>query len=128
MNKFDSASFTFCLSVSFPVFVDAPHMLIPGGHSSLKTLRPTNSLSMTEGDPSLIPRAWWRSNEERTVYTGLNESLLFFRDLLRETTFQVRCKPFILSDLAENGRHHSPGCPGIQPGRCNGSCFSGCCE
>jgi hypothetical protein len=66
-----------------PVFVDAPHILIPEGHSfgMLQT-----------ADSSVIPRAWWRSNDERTVYTGLNESLLYFRDVLRETRFQVRSK------------------------------------
>ena len=44
----------------------------------------------TTEDPALIPRAWWRSNKERTVYKGMEDSILMIRDVLRQRKFDVR--------------------------------------
>jgi len=66
------------------VFLDGPHILqpvdMPLDFGSLD--RPESVESAT--DPELIPRAWWRSNEERTVYIGIDESLVYMRDFLQK--------------------------------------------
>lgn len=78
------------------MFVDAPHLLLPvdlPGHS-LEWLQAAET-NATAKEDSLTPRGWWRANEEKTVCRGLQESLLLFRDILRETTFQARNYPFM---------------------------------
>jgi Serine hydrolase (FSH1) len=85
------------LNISYPVFIDAPHVLVPAdlpGHS-LEWLQAAESVAMTKGDSSLTPRAWWKSNSEKSVCIGLEQSLLFLRDILREATFQVRGEPLM---------------------------------
>ena len=76
--------------MAYPVFLDAPHILqpvdLPEDISSLDRPAPTPM-----DDPLLIPRAWWRANEDRTVYSGVDESLIYVRDFLKaqEKPFEV---------------------------------------
>lgn len=66
------------------VFLDGPHILkpadLPLDFGSLE--RPAVEVEK-EPDPELIPRAWWRANEDRTIYWGIDESLIYVRDFLR---------------------------------------------
>lgn len=90
--------------ISPPVFVDAPHVVNPAdlpGHS-LEWLQAAESIATTKDDSSLTPRGWWQSNPERTVCTGLEKTLLYLRDMLQETTFQVRGRPLIVMNLSSD--------------------------
>jgi hypothetical protein len=46
-------------------------------------------------DPELIPRAWWRASDDRTVYMGLDETLVYARDFLKKE--MVNKGPFDVS-------------------------------
>ena len=39
-------------------------------------------------DPETVPRAWWRSNEEKTLYQGLDETLAYAREFLRKEALE----------------------------------------
>ena len=72
------------------VFIDAPHVLVPAdlpGHS-LEWLQAAEA-NAAHTDDSLTPRGWWRTNPEKTVCYGLQETLISLRDTLRGTTFQA---------------------------------------
>jgi len=43
----------------------------------------------THADPDLAPRAWWKANKERTQATGVTESIMYLRDVLREGRYDV---------------------------------------
>jgi hypothetical protein len=77
--------------ISRLVYVDGPHILVaPEPQSNLVSIdRPPPT---TIDDPELLPRAWWRANEERTTYFGVDESLTFLREFL-----QKQEKPFDVS-------------------------------
>ncbi|KAF8589482.1 hypothetical protein K439DRAFT_1332677 [Ramaria rubella] len=71
------------------IFVDAPHILVPAdlpGHA-LEWLQAAEA-NATIGDANLTPRAWWKSNAERSVCIGLTESLLLLKTTLQKTTYQ----------------------------------------
>ncbi|TFK65619.1 FSH1-domain-containing protein [Pluteus cervinus] len=71
------------------VFVDAPHVLQPVdlvGLSSPSTLNASEASSASV-DPTLTPRGWWKTNKERTKMTGLEETLVLMRDMLKERRF-----------------------------------------
>ncbi len=40
-------------------------------------------------DPALMPRAWWKSNKERTIFTGIEDSIMMIRDVLKQRKFDV---------------------------------------
>lgn len=76
------------------VFVDAPHVLEPVDLNSFSS----NALNASETsatdeskpkDPSEIPRGWWRSNPEKTIYHGASESLVVLRDVLAKDRYEV---------------------------------------
>ncbi|KAF8712404.1 hypothetical protein AX14_013123 [Amanita brunnescens Koide BX004] len=79
------------------VFVDAPVVLQPAdlnGLSAQNTAQQTvlaelgaAEASATTDDPALTPRAWWKSNKERTVFTGMEDSILMIRDVLKQRKF-----------------------------------------
>jgi len=71
------------------IFLDAPYILenaeITRHALPLKLLQATETNdSSSAPDDALIPRAWWRPNEDRTVYLGLRKTLIFFSEWLRE--------------------------------------------
>lgn len=71
------------------MFVDAPHVLQPVdlvGSTALESLGGTEIADVNK-DPLLTPRAWWKSNPERTKAHGLAESLAFIKEVLRGRTF-----------------------------------------
>jgi len=43
----------------------------------------------TSSDPSTTPRAWWKTNPDKTVVQGLEEALLHLRDILRQDRYDV---------------------------------------
>jgi len=48
---------------------------------------PTNFDSTADFDsPERIPRAWWRANEDLTIYYGAEESIKYMRDFLAHQT------------------------------------------
>ena len=68
------------------VFVDAPNVLLPADIPGTDISSPADtqeSSSLTEAEAAaLTPRAWWRTNPERTRSVGLEASLLVLRDIL----------------------------------------------
>jgi hypothetical protein len=40
-------------------------------------------------DPSLMPRAWWKANAEKTKANGLAESLEYVKQVLKGRKFDV---------------------------------------
>ena len=41
-------------------------------------------------DPALTPRAWWKANEDRTGYYGMETSISYLRDILKADRYEVR--------------------------------------
>ena len=81
------------------MFVDAPMVLQPAdlnGWSAQYTAQMIPAelgaaeASVTADDPALMPRAWYRPNKERTIYTGIEDSILMIRDVLKQRKFDVR--------------------------------------
>jgi hypothetical protein len=77
-----------------PVFVDAPHIMLPAdlvGQASVNALESLGAAEAAnaDSDPSLTPRAWWKANAERTKAHGLAESLEHIKQVLKERRFDV---------------------------------------
>ena len=73
------------------VFVDAPHVLKPADIASRPWLIvDEGSFQFGAEDPTLVPRAWWRYNSDRSKAIGLEETLIMLKDLLKETRCHVR--------------------------------------
>lgn len=75
-----------CKDIEF-VFLDAPHILTPvdianSFSTSLDELGAAEAA--TDDDPALAPRGWWKTDAARTQTIGLEESLLFLRDVLQK--------------------------------------------
>lgn len=73
----------------YSVFVDAPHILLPGELDA-----PSEELAALQSNPDTAMRGWWTANEERTKVSGLHESLLFIRRILKNQRFDVRLIAF----------------------------------
>ncbi|KZO93844.1 FSH1-domain-containing protein [Calocera viscosa TUFC12733] len=71
------------------VFVDAPIVLQPADlpGASLAEFDSEASPAQWVDDPKLTARAWWRANDEKTEYFGLEESLRFLRGVLEQGKF-----------------------------------------
>ncbi|KAG2153248.1 serine hydrolase FSH [Suillus clintonianus] len=74
------------------VFVDGPIVLLPvdlDGTSSTASLAAlgASEADVKSSDPLTAPRAWWKSNPEKTVAHGLEESLLILRDILQRDRY-----------------------------------------
>jgi hypothetical protein len=79
--------------------VDGPIVLLPvdlDGPSSLAALGASEA-NTTSSDPSTTPRAWWKSNPERTIAHGLEDSILLLRDILQRDRY----------DVSMSGAHHT---------------------
>lgn len=71
------------------VFVDGPIVLLPvdlNGASSLAALGASEA-NMTSSDPSTTPRAWWKTNPEKTIAHGLEDSILLLKDILQRDRY-----------------------------------------
>ncbi|KAL4079240.1 serine hydrolase FSH [Scleroderma citrinum] len=74
------------------VFLDGPIVLQPidldgdSSNASLSALGASEA-AVTSSDPTLVPRAWWKANPERTVARGLEESLVVLRDVLQRDRY-----------------------------------------
>ena len=66
------------------MFVNAPHILQPAELDA-----PSEELAELQSNPDTALRGWWTANEERTKVTGLQESLLVIRDVLKSQRFDV---------------------------------------
>lgn len=106
------------------VFVDGPIVLQPvdldGAQSNADVDTPEGA-SMSS-DPALIPRAWWKSNPERTAAYGLEQSLLMLRDILQKDRYdgvfgfsQGAAMGALLAALLEKPHTWSPFCLDGQP-------------
>lgn len=76
------------------VFVDAPIVLHPvdlDGSSASTSLAAlgASEVDASSSDPSTTPRAWWKTNQERTLVDGLEVSLLHLRDILQRDRYDV---------------------------------------
>jgi hypothetical protein len=76
------------------VFIDAPHVLLPADLAA--SFGPATDLSSlgageaeADGDAALRPRAWWKTNPERTMMIGVEDSLAALRDVLRKDRYEV---------------------------------------
>ncbi|VDC05098.1 unnamed protein product [Peniophora sp. CBMAI 1063] len=75
------------------VIVDAPIVLYPadlvetfGPSADLSSLGAGEASAAAE-DPKLTPRGWWKTNQDRTSADGLEDSVAFLRDVLKEKHF-----------------------------------------
>jgi predicted esterase len=79
-----------CKDIDF-VFVNAPHILLPadlfGSPQRFDSISEAPSEVDTQSDPNTALRAWWKANKDRTSATGLQESIMVIRDVLREQSF-----------------------------------------
>ena len=66
------------------MFVNAPHILQPAELDS-----PSEELAVLQSNLDTAMRGWWTANKERTKVTGLQESLLVIRDVLKSQRFDV---------------------------------------
>lgn len=71
------------------VFLDAPHILQPidvalDFGTIERPPEPEQVDPAAEVDPETIPRAWWRANDDKTVYRGVDETLVYVRDFLKK--------------------------------------------
>ncbi|KAG2043829.1 serine hydrolase FSH [Suillus americanus] len=99
------------------VFVDGPIVLLPvdfDGASSLAALGASEA-NTTSSDPSTTPRAWWKSNPERTIAHGLEDSILLLRDILQRDRYdgvfgfsQGAAMAALLAALLERPHSYSP--------------------
>jgi hypothetical protein len=81
-------------SRTIKVFIDAPHLMHPVDFVGPTSINALESLGAAEAanadrDVSLIPRAWWKSNAEKTKAVGLVESLEYIKQTLKGRTFDV---------------------------------------
>lgn len=95
-KKKNSYSFLL-LNYVFVVFADAPIVLHPADIPNdskewLEAAASNNNNSTTETDLALIPRGWWRANVDRTVMEGLERSLEYLKEILKNDTFDVSIK------------------------------------
>jgi len=77
------------------VFIDGPIVLRPvdldGTSASTSFVAfGASEADTTSSDPSVTPRAWWRTNSERTAAHGLEDTLLYLRDILQRDRYDVR--------------------------------------
>lgn len=77
-----------------PVFIDAPHILKPADvfprqSAVLDAEDQKNQAAIAATDPSSFARAWWTYDRERSKAIGLEESLIYIRDILRGGKFDV---------------------------------------
>jgi hypothetical protein len=66
------------------VIVDAPHILLPAELDA-----PSEELAALQANPETAMRGWWTANAERTKVTGLHESLLVIKEILKNQRFDV---------------------------------------
>ncbi|KAF9012675.1 serine hydrolase FSH [Cyathus striatus] len=74
------------------VFIDAPIILQP---ADLVFATPGNVASQLDSseatpatqDPALAPRGWWKANQDKTEFYGMEESISMIRDVLKERKF-----------------------------------------
>lgn len=101
------------------VFVDAPIVLQPADIPSnwgvpLEALGAPEAAAADE-DPSLTPRGWWRANPDRSIMTGIEESIALLRDMLSRDRYegvfgfsQGAAMAAIISALLEKPDLHPP--------------------
>ncbi|KAG8679306.1 large subunit of alpha-aminoadipate reductase, partial [Ceratobasidium sp. 423] len=70
------------------VFLDAPIMLqpvdMPGGIASAEAL---DTIKAAPEEPELQPRAWWRANQDKTVYYHVAETIEYLKNYLKDQRF-----------------------------------------
>ncbi|KAI0697393.1 serine hydrolase FSH [Cerioporus squamosus] len=76
-------------SICATFFVDAPHVLTPADLAAAFNKSEESSLNdlgapeaSTDSDPALAPRGWWKTDASRTKAIGLEDSILYLRDIL----------------------------------------------
>ncbi|KAH7907344.1 serine hydrolase FSH [Hygrophoropsis aurantiaca] len=99
------------------VFLDGPVVLHPVdlvGSSSITSLEALGAAEAVT-DPTMTPRAWWKSNADRTVTHGMNDSLLLLRDTLSKDHYdgvfgfsQGAAMAALLAALLETPQLHPP--------------------
>ena len=79
------------------VFVDGPMVLQPvdlDGFTS--SALGASEVTVATSDPALTPRAWYKANPDRTVATGLEDSLQMLKDVLSRDYYVVSLYPCLL--------------------------------
>lgn len=70
------------------VFIDGPHVLLPADMDGSPAQY--GAAEAEASDPALTPRGWWRANDDRTRYHGLEASIAYLRDILKADRYEVR--------------------------------------
>lgn len=66
------------------MFVDAPHVLQPEDLFDNEPSEPEANADPLK-DPNAVLRGWWKfADKDKTISTGMETSLVFLRDLLKE--------------------------------------------
>ncbi|KIM64014.1 hypothetical protein SCLCIDRAFT_116295, partial [Scleroderma citrinum Foug A] len=98
------------------VFLDGPIVLQPidldgdSSNASLSALGASEA-ALASSDPTLAPRAWWKANPDRTVASGLEESLMVLRDVLQRERYdfsQGAAMAALLAALLEKPDTYQP--------------------
>jgi len=96
------------------VFVDGPHILQPVDLVGSSTSQ-FGASEASNSDPTLTPRAWWKTDEERTQAFGLDVSLATLRDILKAGRYegvfgfsQGAAMAALLAALLEKPHLHPP--------------------
>ncbi|KDQ13939.1 hypothetical protein BOTBODRAFT_110638 [Botryobasidium botryosum FD-172 SS1] len=79
-----SAITKLCKDCEF-VFADAPHVLDAVTPQDYRVFDPAASAG--SNDPKTMPRAWFRIDPKTQMYTGLERSVIYLRDMLAQTHF-----------------------------------------
>ncbi|KAF9470680.1 FSH1-domain-containing protein [Pholiota conissans] len=76
------------------VFVTAPHVLLPaemiGPPSRFDSQGPGDggqTAEQMQSDPNTSLRTWWKANKGRTEAVGLTDSIIYLKNIMKETTF-----------------------------------------
>ncbi|KAG9017240.1 hypothetical protein FRB90_001258 [Tulasnella sp. 427] len=69
-------------------WADGPMILAPTDMAGFQSETTTAQLKkLSETDPEMTPRAWWRANDAKTVYWGTEESVEYAKRLMIEHQF-----------------------------------------
>jgi len=67
------------------VFVDAPNILVPVTPDDYRVFDP--AASANSDDPKVMPRTWFRIDPKTQMYTGIEASVTYLRDILAKSRF-----------------------------------------
>ena len=73
------------------MFLDAPIVLHPVDLADAfgTDLSSLGASEASQEDPALLPRGWWKANKDRTSSEGLESTVEYLRDTVKDQKFDV---------------------------------------